>query len=155
MDDVDSLIASDGGVVDKPTFAQFLGAAIQLEILFAAAEENYGIVVSDEDAEAEADAIYEENAVDQTREEFLDQAGISETLFVELARPQVVDAEIRTVLEDSLEPSESDLEQARLQAELNLAEVCVSHILVDTEEEALGVLVRLDEGDDFGDLVVA
>ena len=154
VDDVDSLIASDESVVDKPTFAQFLGAAIQLEILFAAAEENYGIVVSDEDGAAEADAIYEENAIDQTREEFLDQAGISEALFLELARQQVVDAEIRLVLEDSLEPSESDLEQARMQAELNLAEVCVSHILVDTEEEALGILVRLDEGDDFGELAI-
>lgn len=150
--DVESLMAEDTGATDVPTFSEFLAAAIQLDILFASAEEQYGVAPTDEEVAAEADQLYEDNAVGQTREEFLAAAGISEALLQEIARQQLVNAAIIEEMTATVEPTEEDLADARKAAEYSAAEVCASHILVETEEEANDVLARLEDGEEFADL---
>ena len=45
--DVESFMAEDTGAADVPTFSEFLAAAIQLDILFTSAEEQYGVAPTD------------------------------------------------------------------------------------------------------------
>jgi parvulin-like peptidyl-prolyl isomerase len=150
--DVESFMAEDTGAADVPTFSEFLAAAIQLDILFTSAEEQYGVAPTDEEVAAEADRIYEENAVGQDRDEFLAAAGISEELLQQIARQQLVNAAIIEEMTATVEPTEEDLADARKAAEYSAAEVCASHILVATEEEATDVLARLEDGEDFADI---
>ena len=152
VEDVEGLMAG-GSVVDREIFSQFLEAAIRLEILISAAENDFGVSPSDEEVAAEADEVYSSNAVEgQTRQEFLDQRGISESLFKVDARFQLVVAAVRVQLESSVQPTQEEIENAARLAEWSLAEVCAAHILVATEAEALNVLDRLDVGEDFGEL---
>lgn len=150
--DVETLIAEDDSLVDRPTFARFLGAAIQIEIILAAAEADYGVTIGEDEIAEEADRIYAENGLDLSREEFLDQAGISEEMLQAIASQQVVITRVQEQL--SSEPTEEQLAEARKRAEWGLAEVCLSHILVETEEEALDVLDRLEAGEDFAELAI-
>ena len=160
VNDVEALMAGQS-VVDKPTFSEILGAAIQLEVLFAAARNDYGIDPSDDEVAAEAESIYSGNAAaGQTRQDFLEQAGISERLLEDLARQQLIAQAIRVELEKGVvqaeveEPTDEQIETAFQQAEWSLAEVCAAHILVATEEEALDLLDLLDAGGDFAELAM-
>ncbi len=152
--DVEAFMAPDQGTVDRPTFSQFLGAAIQLDIIFAAAKAEFGIDPSDEEVAATADQLVADNAINQTREEFLAQAGISELLLQMIARQQLVNDAVQTSLGKSIEPTEADVQDARRAAELGAAEVCAAHILVATEDEANDVLARLSDGEAFADLAL-
>lgn len=147
---VESLIGGDESVVDRPTFAQFLRAAIQIEIILAAAEEDYGLTFDEDEISAEADRIYEDNGLGAPREEFLDQQGFSEQMLQAIASQQLAVDGVRALL--TFEPTEEQMAEARELAERSLAEVCLSHILVDTEDEALDVLDRLESGEDFAEL---
>lgn len=152
--DVESLIATEDGTVDKQQFAQMLGFAIQWDVIFNAAEADYGITLTDEEIEAEAQRIYEEVATEgQSRADFLTERGVTEEFLTNIARQGLLDTGIREVLlEDVPEPTPEEIETARGEARDALTEVCVSHILVATEAEANDVLARLEDGEEFGAL---
>lgn len=152
--DVDSLIDSDGATVTKEQFAQFLAFQIQWIVIADDAEADFGIVVTEEEAEEEADRIFNEVAAEgQTEEEFLAERGVTEDFLYEIAKQGLIDMQIREILkEDVTEPTDEEIEAAEEEATLAQTNVCASHILVATEEEADDILNRLDEGETFGDL---
>lgn len=151
VDEVESLMTGESSVVNRPTFAQFLGAAIQIQVILAVAEADYGVVPSEDEISEEADRIYADNGLDLSREDFLEQRGFSENMLQAIASQQLAVTRVQEML-TSAEPTEEQLAEARKEAEWGLAEVCLSHILVETEEEALDVLDRLEAGEDFADL---
>ena len=148
VSDVEALIdTGEESTIPKETFSQFLGFDIQWRIVGMAAEEEFDIVVSDEEAAAEADAIFEENGQDLTREEFLETNGVTERFLLQVARQQLLDTQIREVLTDDVEPpTQEEIDGVIAEAE---ALYCASHILVATEAEANDALARIEGGEEF------
>lgn len=151
--DVNSLVDSEGTVpVDQ--FAQYLAFAIQWNILFAAAEADYGITVTDDEVEEEANRLIDQLASqDESREDFLAARGVTEEFLLKIAEQSLLDTKVRETLVDQADPpTNEEIEQARADAVVQGTEACVSHILVGTEEEANDVLSRLEAGEDFADV---
>jgi parvulin-like peptidyl-prolyl isomerase len=148
VSDVEALIATgEESTIPKETFTQFLGFDIQWRIVGMAAEDEFDIVVSDEAAAAEADAIFEENGQDLTREEFLETNGVTEQFLLQVARQQLLDTQIREVFNDDVEPpTQEEIDGVIAEAE---ALYCVSHILVATEAEANDAFARVEGGEEF------
>lgn len=151
---VEELINSEGATVTKEQFAEFLAYEIQWTIIDAAAEEDYSLTFTDEEVQAEADSIYEEFSQEgETKEDFLSTRGVTEEFLESIARQGLVDAAIREVLrEDVADPTSEEIEVARAESVDAFTSVCVSHILVATEDEANEIITRLDDGDDFAEL---
>lgn len=152
--DVESLISTDGSTISKEQFAQFLGFEIQWSIISKAASDEWGIEISESEKEAEADRIYEAaSAEGETREDFLTSRGVTEEFLLNIAHQALLDQAVRAELSDQVEePTEGEIETELGVAAASLTEVCLSHILVPTEEEAIEVKDRLDAGEDFGEL---
>ena len=151
---VEELIDTDGATITKDQFAQFLAYQIQWLIINAAAEADYGIVPTEDEVDERADQLIEEVLTEgQTRESFLADRGITESFLRNIARQGLLDDGISAILvEDVDEPSQEDIDAGRDAAIVALTNVCASHILVTTEEEANDVVERLDEGEDFAEL---
>lgn len=151
--DVNSLIDSEG-TVPVADFAQFLAVAIQWNIFFEAAEAEYGATVTEEEIEEEATSLYEQLANEgESREDFLASRGVTEEFLLGIAEQSLIDARIRESLVDQAEsPTEEEIEEARADAMLQGTEACVSHVLVETEEEANEVLDRLEAGEEFSEV---
>ena len=154
VDDVEALIASDGETVPVEEFAQYLAAAIQFNIFFDAAETDYGVTATEEEIEAEAQRLFEELSTEgETREDFLSTRGVTEDFLAKIAEQSVVDTAIRdSLVAEAAEPTAEEIDAEREIAASALTNACVSHILVETEEEANDVVTRLDEGEDFGEI---
>jgi foldase protein PrsA len=152
--DIEALIDSGGATVAVEQFAQYLAFAIQWNIMFAAAEADYGVEVSEEDASAEADRLVDQLAAEgESREDFLSSRGVTEEFLINIAEQSLIDERIRQMLVDEAPvPTEEEIDQARADAATTLTEACVSHILVETEDEANNIMGRLEDGEEFADL---
>jgi parvulin-like peptidyl-prolyl isomerase len=148
VSEIEALIETgEESTIPKETFTQFLGFDIQWRIVGSAAEEEFDIVVTDEEAAEEAEAIFEENGQDLTREEFLQTNGVTEQFLLQVARQQLLDAQIREILTEDVEPpTQEEIDGVIAEAE---SLYCASHILVATEAEASDALARIEGGEDF------
>jgi len=153
--DVDALMDPDGATVSKEQFAQFLSFRIRWVITEDGAAENFDITISEEEMEAEADRIYDEVNADESREDFLSNRGITEEFLVNIAHQGLLDLAIREELAAEVpEPTQDEIDAEMAIAEASLTEVCVSHILVETQDDVDTVVGRLEAGDDFGELAI-
>lgn len=155
--EVEALMDLDGATVTRDQFAQFLSFAIQWEVVVAAAEADFGITVSDEEVDAQADLLYEEVAIEGVdRAEFLAERGVTEEFLRKIAlQGLLIDERISDIfVADMPPPTDEELDAARATALAAFTEACVSHILVETAGEAADVLDRLDAGEEFGELAM-
>ncbi len=154
--DVNALRFDDSETLSKDQFAQYLGFLIQWDIVVAAAEEDLDISFTEEEIDEAGQQIYETNAEEGiTFEEFLEANGVSQDFVEKVAHLQLVEAALGENLIEGIEPpSAEDIEAQREAAFDNLIEVCVSHILLETEAELTAVFDRLDGGEEFADLAM-
>lgn len=150
--EVESLIEVEGSTIPVDQFAQFLGFEIQWQVVEVAAIEDYGIEITEGEITAEADRIYEEANQGETREEFVASRGVTEEFLLSIAHQGLIDAAVREAMADEVPaPSQEEIDAEMGLAVSNLTEVCVSHILVPTEEEAQDALDRVTTGgEEFG-----
>lgn len=152
VSDVEALIESEGATIPTEQFAQYLTAAIQFNIFFDAAEADFGVTATDDEIETEAQRLIDELATEgETREDFLSTRGVTEDFLSQIAKQSVIDTAMRESLAaEAADPTQEEIDAERALAAAALTSACVSHILVDTEEEATDVMTRLGEGEDFG-----
>jgi parvulin-like peptidyl-prolyl isomerase len=151
--DVEALIDSEESTLPVEQFSQYLAFAIQWNILFHAAADDFGVSVSDDEVEAEATRLYEQLTTGESREEFLSSRGITEEFLSKIAEQGLIDVAIREqLIEEIPQPPQEEIDLQREIAIEALTEACVSHILVETEEEANDVLTRLEQGEEFGEV---
>ncbi|MEX1092177.1 MAG: peptidylprolyl isomerase [Acidimicrobiia bacterium] len=154
--DVNALRFDDSETLSKDEFAQYLGFLIQWDIVVAAAEADFEISFTEEEIDEAGQQIYETNAEPGvTFEGFLEANDVSQNFVNKIAHLQLVEAALGEALIDDIEPpSSEDIEAQREAAYDNLIEVCVSHILVETEAESNEVFDRLDAGETFAGLAM-
>jgi parvulin-like peptidyl-prolyl isomerase len=151
--DVETLIDSEESTIPVDQFSQYLAFAIQWNILFNAAARDFGVSVPNEEVEEEATRLYEQLSGEESREEFLSSRGITEEFLSKIAEQGLIDVAIREqLIEEIPQPPPEEIDLQREIAIEALTEACVSHILVDTEEEANDILTRLEQGEEFGEL---
>jgi len=152
--DVESLIHSEEAVIAVEQFAQVLGLKIQWEIMEAAAVGEFDLSFTDDEVAAEADRIYETSAGGMERDEFLTTGGVTEEFLQEFARQGLINAAVvERFADDAPSPSQEEIDTAMAEATANLTSVCVSHILVATEDEAADAFERVTTGgEDFGEV---
>ena len=153
--EVEALIDPAGAIITKEQFAHFLGFEIQWHVVKAATKAQWGIEITEGEIDAEADRIYETANADETREDFLANRNVTELFLREIARQGLFDIAVRAELvEDVTLPTQDEIDAEMAIAVASLTDVCVSHILVVTAEEAQDVFDRLDSGEEFGALAV-
>lgn len=151
--DIEALIDSEESTLPVDQFSQYLAFEIQWNILFNAAAEDFDVSVPDDEVEAEANRLYEQLAGEESREEFLSSRGITEEFLSKIAEQGLIDVAIREQLVAEVpEPTQEEIDARREENAASFVEACVSHILVETEEEANEVLTRLEQGEEFGEL---
>jgi parvulin-like peptidyl-prolyl isomerase len=149
--DVETLIDPEESTIPKDQFAQFLGFEVQWEVINVAASEQFGIGFTDEEVAAEADRIYETANAEEPRDEFLASRGVTEEFLLNIARQGLLDGAVREALSGDISaPSQEDIDAEMETAIASLTQVCVSHILLNTEAEAQDAMDRVNAGEEFG-----
>ena len=151
FDDVAALTPDSGDVVDPQTFAQSLLAVITNRVLAAAAEEDFGLVVTDAAVEAKREELIAFTGLSE--EEVLEEYGLTAVSLRLISAGEAVRESVQSVLAARAPaPSEEEL-RVRYEAGMPAAAlVCSAHILLESREEAEAALGRAQAGEDFAAL---
>lgn len=147
--DVEELSGVTSGTVPKEQFVSNLTNAIVERVLINAAAADYDISFTDADIEAER-ADIESQVVSQTGsdyETFLQSQSLTNEAVLHIAHQQLIARAVSERLTADL--GDEEVEAAFEEQKTGLTEACVSHILLDSEEDALAAKARLDAGEDF------
>ena len=149
--DVDSLVYEEE--IPKTEFAQFLGAMITWEAVEQAATEQFGIEVTDEQVDETADELIAQAGPDVPLDEFLESVNTTEKGIEQVARSIAVQESVAEEFTAEVEPVSDEEVAEEVEAfPADWTQVCASHILVETEDEALDIKAQLDDGANFAEL---
>lgn len=147
--DVEEISGATSGTVPKDRFIQNLTNAIVERVLIDAAAEDYGVSFTDAEIEAER-ADIESQIVAQTGsdfETFLEAQSLTNEAVLHIAHQQLLARAVTERL--TADVGDDEVAAAFDEQETGLTEACVSHILLETEEDAQAARKRLDAGEDF------
>lgn len=151
--EVESMVRDQGDGFTNTDFATYLGVVIQWQATEQAASDELGVDVTDDEVDARIEQLVAEFSPTATLDDYLEAVNASET-GVKLFAKQLV---LQDGIQQELIPDGPDVTDADIAAEiaaspLDWTQVCASHILVATQEEAADVQGRLDGGEAFTDL---
>ncbi|MFP5332919.1 MAG: peptidylprolyl isomerase [Acidimicrobiia bacterium] len=154
--DVEELYTERVGAIPAEQFAENLRNTIVEYIVLQQAETRFGISFTPEEIEArvaELRSQIEAQSGGLSYEEFLAEQGFTEERIYRIAHQQLVaDAVEEKLLEAEGPISDEELSDRYDAALMDLTQACVSHILVETEDEALDAKARIEAGESFADV---
>jgi parvulin-like peptidyl-prolyl isomerase len=131
-------------------FTRLLTVVIQWRAISQAAVSDFGINPTKDEISIRLDELVAGQAEGATLEEYLAAVDASEEGIREFARQLLIQDGVQAQLAETAEPIGDDAINAELaNSPLDWTVVCASHILVETEEEAVAAAARLDAGEDF------
>lgn len=135
-------------------FVGYLGVLVQWKAIEQAAEAEFGIAPSDEDVQLEIEQILIDFGLDaSSQDDFLVAQNISAEGLRRYAKLLVIQDAVETELGSAMStPTLEEAQQALDGDNASFTEVCSAHILVETQEEAVVVLERIDAGEAFSAL---
>ncbi|MGI9665711.1 MAG: peptidylprolyl isomerase [Acidimicrobiia bacterium] len=150
VDEVESLI-SEEGEQSEDIFSQSLATLIQWRITEEAASD-LGVSASESDVDDQLAKLLTEVGAPSAAE-FAATQGITEDLLMRYVRQLLIQERVTEAFETEGRP----ISDAEAQTEIDVnsgewTEICAAHILLETQEEAEDVLLRLDAGESFADL---
>jgi foldase protein PrsA len=145
------VLAPDGEAdFSEPDLTRYLSVVIQWKAVSQAAAAEYGIEPTEDEIDAKIEEFVAEQGEGATLETYLAQANVSGEGIRQLAEQVVIQDAIQLELATTVEAlSEDALGKELIDNYLDWTVVCAAHILVDTEDEAVAVLERIDAGEDF------
>ena len=152
--DVEALISGDLTTVDPALFASLTQTLILHQVVSFNAEEEFGISITDTEIEEQIAVLTSQiEANGGTLEAAAAGEGLSLDAVPLIVEEDLIEQAVGTALTESApDPSEEDVLAAFNSAIQSLTEVCASHILVLTEEEAQAALDRIEGGEAFEDV---
>ena len=152
--DVEKLISPDLTTAPQDLFAQLTQTLIVHEVVSAAAFDEFGIEINQDDLDtAIAELTAQIESSGGTLEEAATQQGLSMDAVPLIIEEQLTEEAISAELAaNASEPTEDEIQASYNAAIQSLTEVCASHILVPTEEEAQAALDRIEGGEAFEDV---
>lgn len=146
-------IRLDGGVANREQFNRDTFQLIVEEAVRQAAAAEFGIVAEQAAIDTQFENFMASIETQGPVDEYMETNGITEETIRHVAFQQVMLPAIQEKLGEQETPfSDSDLQLAYESLLPSLSTVCTRHILVETEEEAEAVVVRLDGGEEFAEL---
>jgi parvulin-like peptidyl-prolyl isomerase len=151
--DVDALIGPIEGEMTPNEFASFLSAFIIWEAVVQASAEEFGIEISDEEAQARLDQITQEFAPGASIEDVMASTRLSEEGLRKAATELLIEEQVQERLATNASvATDADAAAEIARDPLAWTEVCAAHILVETQEEAADVSARLAGGEAFASI---
>jgi parvulin-like peptidyl-prolyl isomerase len=143
---VDVLAPGPADELEASVFARYLSIAIQWKAVAQGAAAEYGIEPTDDEIDAKFNEFVE--AQGQAAFETLSEEGVRS-----LAAQFVIQEAVESELAPGVDSVSDDVVSGEIiENFLDWTIVCSAHILVETENEAVAVIARLDAGEDFGDV---
>jgi parvulin-like peptidyl-prolyl isomerase len=150
VEDVNGLFYEAEEEFTDVEFAGYLSTLIQWTAIEQRAEDELGFVATDDAIAAEIDSILIETGYEGDIDTFTAEQNVSEDGLSKYANQLLIEDAVSDVLIGSVVMPTLEDAQAEIDANpLEYAQVCASHILVETEEEAQAVEARLDTGEEF------
>jgi parvulin-like peptidyl-prolyl isomerase len=153
IDDVDALFYEVTEEFTPEQLATYLGTLIQWTASEQAAEEDFDFVATPEAIDEKINAFLADYGYTGDRETFLQEQNVSEEGLAQLATQLLIEDAASEALADTVEQPTLEDAQAEIDANpMQYTQVCASHILVATVDEAKDVQDRLASGEDFADI---
>lgn len=153
MDDVTRLVTVGGDTMSPERFAGVLASVILGRIIYARAQSQFGITLTDDETEERIAGLVEQSGV--SREQFLEENEVTEEgLAYFVGTDILVERIVDELAASASPPTEEELRELYDSQPASYTEVCSSHILLESEFEAQAALERAQAGEDFAALAM-